>query len=605
MRAIVSMALVGSVLAAEPVGTVPMDATPSTSKAGGWMPFAQGGLETGAKFAQQGADTGLRFFTDPNFNFGSEGAAYQESAAETKSLFGGLAGAEPAAEAPPPAEAAPEKAGWQQYANTGTSTGGSFAAQGADTGLRFFTDPNFSFQKEGQAYRDHGAATQAEFNALGDKKAESPPALETATQTVPETAPALEAAPAPLLKSVAEPAAGAPAAGIPTPAGGWQPFAKEGISTGTSFAAQGADTAFPTQAKFDSLSAPEKSGEATADGAGASPTHSWQDFMHTGIDTGVAYALAGAATAEDYGTGTADGSVATDRFGKLSQTTTDNFATLAGGEAKPATTPAGAAKSTAEAQPATDASAAAPSSAAQPSLHTWQELMHAGINTGVAYAQAGADTADELSQGKGDGASSAHRFTDLTQDAVHEFSVLTGLTADDAAAPAAAAAPAGAALRMAPLAAQHGAVGPSFGSVAVLALLLAGIAALVTRRIKARYEASSQGHYLPQKDEDEPARDDPVPPGLTTAHDLASKPDPPECAKHSGGILAWDGLPTRIAIPSHVVSVSGPAFLLFVSAPSRVASGERDDFVFVLICFGFGRLDLAKALGLGLLAGGL
>ena len=42
----------------------------------------------------------------------------------------------------------------------------NFAAQGADTAFRFFTDPNFDFQKEGEAYQASGKATQDQFAAI-------------------------------------------------------------------------------------------------------------------------------------------------------------------------------------------------------------------------------------------------------------------------------------------------------------------------------------------------------------------------------------------------------------------------------------------------------
>merc|ERR1719440_1002258 len=137
---------------------------------GGWMPFAQQGAATGGGFAAQGTDTAFRFFTDPNFDFAKEGQAYQASGAATGNAFGGLsqgmmptAPAAAAAEAPPAekqeaVEGAKARGGWMPFAQQGAATGGGFAAQGTDTAFRFFTDPNFDFAKEGQAYQASGAA---------------------------------------------------------------------------------------------------------------------------------------------------------------------------------------------------------------------------------------------------------------------------------------------------------------------------------------------------------------------------------------------------------------------------------------------------------------
>ena len=52
------------------------------------------------------------------------------------------------------------------FAQQGAATGAGFGAQGMDTAFRFFTDPNFDFQKEGQAYQASGAATGNAFGGL-------------------------------------------------------------------------------------------------------------------------------------------------------------------------------------------------------------------------------------------------------------------------------------------------------------------------------------------------------------------------------------------------------------------------------------------------------
>merc|ERR1719181_1435363 len=52
------------------------------------------------------------------------------------------------------------------FAQQGAATGAGFGAQGMDTAFRFFTDPNFDFQKEGQAYQSSGSATGNAFGGL-------------------------------------------------------------------------------------------------------------------------------------------------------------------------------------------------------------------------------------------------------------------------------------------------------------------------------------------------------------------------------------------------------------------------------------------------------
>jgi len=99
-----------------------------------------------------------------------------------------------------PAAAAPaEKVGWMPYVQAGAETGVSYAAQGASTGFRFFTDPNFDFQKEGEAYQESGKATQDKFGAIGQEEAGEGEAVEEAAAD--EAAPAaLRAAPRPTAK---------------------------------------------------------------------------------------------------------------------------------------------------------------------------------------------------------------------------------------------------------------------------------------------------------------------------------------------------------------------------------------------------------------------
>ena len=70
------------------------------------------------------------------------------------------------AEAAPAADGAKPRGGWMPFAQQGAATGAGFGAQGMDTAFRFFTDPNFDFQKEGQAYQASGAATGNAFGGL-------------------------------------------------------------------------------------------------------------------------------------------------------------------------------------------------------------------------------------------------------------------------------------------------------------------------------------------------------------------------------------------------------------------------------------------------------
>ena len=69
--------------------------------------------------------------------------------------------------------------------------------------------------------------------------------------------------------------------------------------------------------------------------------------------------------------------------------------------------------------------------------------MNMGIHTGIAYAGAGADTATEWGNGKGDGAATANKFGALSQTTGNNFNTLSGGT--PAAAGATAPAPAAAA----------------------------------------------------------------------------------------------------------------------------------------------------------------
>mmetsp|Transcript_35827 Transcript_35827/g.117068 ORF Transcript_35827/g.117068 Transcript_35827/m.117068 type:complete len:170 (-) Transcript_35827:429-938(-) len=58
----------------------------------------------------------------------------------------------------------------------------------------------------------------------------------------------------------------------------------------------------------------------------AAPT--WQDFMNTGIQTGMGFAMAGSQTASDYGSGKGDNKATQDTYMQLSQGAGNKFMTM-------------------------------------------------------------------------------------------------------------------------------------------------------------------------------------------------------------------------------------------------------------------------------------
>ena len=82
-------------------------------------------------------------------------------------------------------EGAKARGGWMPFAQQGAATGGGFAAQGTDTAWRFFTDPNFDFQKEGQAYQASGAATGNAFGGLSQGMMPTAPAAAAPAAAAP------------------------------------------------------------------------------------------------------------------------------------------------------------------------------------------------------------------------------------------------------------------------------------------------------------------------------------------------------------------------------------------------------------------------------------
>jgi len=261
-----------------------------------WIPFMQTGVQSGAAFAAQGAATGSHFFSDPNFDLNKEGSEFQKTGVQTANAFGSLMQAKedvPAARSADAisyncmtrelwskekaawcceykklgcpeteAKAPAEKVGWMPFAQTGAETGASFAAQGANTAFRFFTDPNFDFQKEGEAYQASSAATADKFASIQFS--------ENATVGDAASSAASFVAAKYAEHQAAEEAAKEEAAAPPAEKVGWMPFAQTGAETGVNFAAQGADTAFRffTDPNFDFQKegeAYQASGKATQD----------------------------------------------------------------------------------------------------------------------------------------------------------------------------------------------------------------------------------------------------------------------------------------------------------------------------------------------------
>jgi len=201
---------------AAPAGTAP-EAPAATSLAGpqpasqdgipmgSWQDFMNMGIHTGIAYAGAGADTATEWgngkgdgaatankfgalsqTTGNNFNTLSGGTP----AAPTTTPAAAAAPAEKSAEATPAAEGAKPRGGWMPFAQQGAATGAGFGAQGMDTAFRFFTDPNFDFQKEGQAYQASGAATG---NAFGGLSQGMLPQQQQAAAAPPEAATAPEA----------------------------------------------------------------------------------------------------------------------------------------------------------------------------------------------------------------------------------------------------------------------------------------------------------------------------------------------------------------------------------------------------------------------------
>jgi len=145
-----------------------------------WTQFAGMGLLTGAKYTAAGVETGLDWITGGAFQASSDSASntgnrFSDLNKDTSSDFGNLVaggsmGRRKLGASPPPAAAAApaEKGGWMPFAQQGAATGAGFASQGADTAFRFFTDPDFDFQKEGEAYQASGAATGDAFGTLSE-----------------------------------------------------------------------------------------------------------------------------------------------------------------------------------------------------------------------------------------------------------------------------------------------------------------------------------------------------------------------------------------------------------------------------------------------------
>jgi len=107
-----------------------------------WIQFAGMGLVTGAKYTTAGIETGLDWIT------GGLGQASSDSASNTGHRF--------------------------QDLNTDTTSDFGTLAEGGSMGRRKLTDPDFDFQKEGEAYQASGAATGDAFGTLSEGMATPP-----------------------------------------------------------------------------------------------------------------------------------------------------------------------------------------------------------------------------------------------------------------------------------------------------------------------------------------------------------------------------------------------------------------------------------------------
>lgn len=69
-------------------------------------------------------------------------------------------------------------------------------------------------------------------------------------------------------------------------------------------------------------------GEMPMEKQAAAPAPTWQDFMNTGIQTGMGFAMAGSQTASDYGSGKGDNKATQDTYMQLSQGAGNKFMTM-------------------------------------------------------------------------------------------------------------------------------------------------------------------------------------------------------------------------------------------------------------------------------------
>jgi len=287
--------------------------------------------------------------------------------------------------------------GWQSYMNQGIATGTQFATAGA-TG-------------EGD-FGELSQETSDDFSALnhnGEQQAQAPVAVAQSTQPKQDASTATNGA----IASASNNLHASIVSAIEGTLGG--PIeALTGVQIGRvnppAAASAPADSASPAP-KSGSLSQQDVSQDQSQQAAPAGHA-SWQQYMMAGIETGLAFANAGAGTAA----GTNDPST---EYGVLSQFTADKFSTLNHqGDGAPAQ-----AAPAAQAQPEAAAAEAWGSddmwgAAEVPEEKAgWTDYMNTGISTGINFAEAGADTAE----GNNDPATA---FGDLSKQTGSNFEAL-------------------------------------------------------------------------------------------------------------------------------------------------------------------------------------
>jgi hypothetical protein len=262
--------------------------------------------------------------------------------------------------------------GWQSYMNQAIATGSQFAVAGA-TGQGDFgelsqeTSDNFSALNHNGEQQAPAAAVQSAQPKQGVSTA-SNDAIASASNNLQAS-----------IVSAVEETLGGPIEAFTG--------VKLGRVTPPAAAASPADSASPAT-KSGSSSLEDASQDQVQQGA---PTGhaSWQQYMQAGIETGLAFAQAGAGTAA----GTNDPST---EYGVLSQLTADKFSTLnhQGDDAPAQAAPAAQTQPEAAAAEAWGSDDAWGSAEVPEEKAGWTDYMNTGVSTGINFAKAGADTAD-------------------------------------------------------------------------------------------------------------------------------------------------------------------------------------------------------------------